>query len=357
MDKLLIVTPCVPNGLPTQGVVIAEQLSRDGVRVQLVSRARTRIGRVIDICFRSPWLAARHPAVLVDVFGERAFVYESVAILTAALLRRRVVAMLHNSMFPGFVARWPRWSRFVLGRASVVLTPHNFLREQLSATGIRVDGVIPNFIQLENYKYRERVAIAPRFLYLRGMHPLYNPEMAIRAFALIQTQFPEAELTLAGRDAPNAARCRALVEELGLRRVTFAGLVPKADISALADRHDIHLHTNRIDNMPVTIIEMWASGLPIVATNVGGIPDLVRDGEDAILVPSEDHRAMAAACLDMLKHPAGASRLAANGRARAEALSWPRVRPMWERVLFGRSEGSYPTPSELGVQPQGTAKP
>jgi glycosyltransferase involved in cell wall biosynthesis len=172
-------------------------------------------------------------------------------------------------------------------------------------------------------------------LYLRGMHPLYNPEMALRAFALIQARHPTASMTMAGPDGPDSRRCRALVAELGVRNVRFVGIVAKKNIPALADQHDIHLHTNRFDNMPVTIIEMWACGLPIVATRVGGMPHLVRNGEDAVLVPSEDHQAMANACLELLSNPQEAARLSANGRARAEEFTWQHVKPLWEQALFG----------------------
>ena len=339
-SKLLIVTPCVPNGLPTQGSIIAERLRTEGVSVAMVSRARTPLGRVIEVFLKGPWLMARHPQLVVDVFGERAFVYESFAIVCARLLRRRVIVVLHNGMLPNFVRRWPRWTKFVLAHADVVLTPHEFLREQLVPLGIRIDGVIPNFIDLERYTFRKRSSLAPRFLYLRGMHAIYNPEMALRAFALVQARYPEATLTMTGRDGAELPRCRALVAELSLRNVSFRGVVAKHEIARLADDHDIHLHTNRFDNMPVSILEMWACGLPIVGTNVGGMPHLVRDRIDALLVPSEDHRAMADACDQLLSQPQLALRLSVNGRARAEGLTWPRVKPLWDQVLCGKTPDS-----------------
>jgi glycosyltransferase involved in cell wall biosynthesis len=113
------------------------------------------------------------------------------------------------------------------------------------------------------------------------------------------------------------------------------------------------MHTNRFENMPVSIIEMWACGLPIVATDVGGMPYLVRSGLDAILVPSEDHRAMAAACIDLLSRPQLASTLSVNGRARAEGLTWGHAAPMWERVLFGDAAiptGLSSSPPELRLK-------
>lgn len=335
MRSVLVITPCVHNGLPTQGSLIAERLSEAGVQVGLLTRAKSRLGRLLDVACRAFWLSARYDTVLVDVFGERAFVYESLAILYARFWKKRLVVVLRNGMLPDFVNRWPRWTRFILSKPALLCAPHGFLQERLSTVSIRVDGVIPNFVDLEKYPYRRRGSLAPKFLYLRGMYPIYNPEMALRAFALIQQVYPQASISMAGREGPESERCRRLASDLGLRHVQFLGMVAKGEIPVLANQHDIHLHTNRLENMPVTVIEMWACGLPIVGTDVGGMPYLVRNGVDAILVPSEDYQAMAAACLKILSDSHFAERLSLEGRSRAEGLAWDRVKPIWEHALFG----------------------
>jgi glycosyltransferase involved in cell wall biosynthesis len=111
------------------------------------------------------------------------------------------------------------------------------------------------------------------------------------------------------------------------------GLVRREEIPRLAMQHDIHLHTNRVDNMPVSVLEMWACGLPIVGTRVGGVPYLIRDRHDGLLVPSEDYQAMAAACLELLTNAELARTLSRNGRARAEALTWEQVQSSWINIL------------------------
>jgi glycosyltransferase involved in cell wall biosynthesis len=214
------------------------------------------------------------------------------------------------------------------------LVPHQFLRSFLEAGGFKVDGTIPNFIELEKYKYRERSSLAPRFLYLRGMHPFYNAPMALRAFSIVQKQWPDASLTMAGAPGSESAQCEGIIRDCGLSNVRFTGIVPKDRIPELADAHDIHLHANRVENMPVSIIEMWACGLPIIGTAVGGMVHLARSGSDSILVNSDDHAAMAEACLRLLSDRELARTLSRNGRARAEELSWEKVKPAWESVLL-----------------------
>jgi L-malate glycosyltransferase len=334
VNRILVVTHCAPQGLPQQGSVIAEGLRQNGVQVRVIGRAKSGWGRLIEIVSYSLLLIPRYDVVLIDVFGLRAFVYESVAILYARLWRKRIVVFLHNGSMGEFVERWPRCTNFILSQPNLVLVPHHFLRNRLTPLGIRIDGIIPNFIKSEGHKFRERAILSPRFLYLRGMHPLYNAPMALQAFALVQRRYPEAQLTMAGKDDKDSAFCRSLVESLKLRNVSFPGIVPKGEIPALADKHDIYLQTSRVDNMPVSILEMWACGLPIVATNVGGMPYLILNRQDGILVQSEDHEAMADACFELLFNRELAATLSRNGRERAAALTWDRVKPFWEDALM-----------------------
>ena len=334
---ILVITPCPRNGLPTQGLRIAELLRDAGLQVNILSRAQSRVIRLLDMVFRGFIFVPFHDVVLVNLYGERAFVYESLIILYAYLLKKRVVVFIRSGLMPEFVQKWPRWTR-VVSCADLVLVPNGFLQEKLTALGLRIDGAIPNFIDLEQYRFRERVHLAPRFLYLRGFWSIYNPEMALRAFAIIQSKYPNASLTMAGREGDCSAMCRNLVRKLKLSNVNFVGLVPKNELIELADQHDIHLHTNRVENMPVSIVEMWACGLPIVGTNAGGMPYLARNNEDAILVESEDFMAMADACINLLSNPDLARRFSHNGRMRVQGLVWEQVKNSWLNALFEKNK-------------------
>lgn len=333
MQSVLIVTPCSRNAPPSQGFFIGEELRKAGARVQVLANAKSGVGRLLDVIFRGIWLIPQFDRIFVNVYGERAFAYESFAILYARLWKKHLVVLVHNGRMDEFIHRWPRWVGLVFSQVDRVVVPHRFLEEQLTKLGFRIDGTIPNFIDLKKYRYRERSILTPRFLYLRGMHSYYNPEMAIRAFAFIQNEYPDALLTMAGPEGSESAFCRKLVRDLNLRNVHFVGLIAKERIADLADQHDIHLHTNRVENMPVTIIEMWACGLPIVGTEAGGMPYLVRNGMDGILVKSDDYFTMAQACLKLLSDKEIAATLSRNGRKRAEELTWESIRPAWEKAL------------------------
>ena len=115
--------------------------------------------------------------------------------------------------------------------------------------------------------------------------------------------------------------------------VEFAGFLDgDAKIDAL-HQHDIFINTTRVDNAPVTLLEAAAAALPIVSTDAGGIPVLFRDGDEILLVPIGDARAMADAVERLVAEPGLGARIGARARERAMDASWPRVRERWLELL------------------------
>ena len=130
------------------------------------------------------------------------------------------------------------------------------------------------------------------------------------------------------------AAVMALAQERGLGdAVRFPGFLDAAAKAREFAAHDIFLNTNRVDNMPVSVVEAAAFGLPIVATAVGGIPHLLRDGETGLLVPDGDAAALSGAVRRLLEQPALAGRLSANGRRLAESCGWEQVRRQWAALF------------------------
>jgi phenylacetate-CoA ligase len=158
--------------------------------------------------------------------------------------------------------------------------------------------------------------------------------MAIRVLARLRATIPEASLVMAGRDKGLEIEARQLAEQLGLNgAVRFAGFLDLAEKVHEGHAADIFINTNRIDNMPVAVVEACAMGLPVVATAVGGVPDLLKDGETGLLVPDDDDKMMVEAIKRLLNDAELAGRLSANGRRLAEHSAWEQVRPQWEQLF------------------------
>lgn len=196
--------------------------------------------------------------------------------------------------------------------------------------------IVPNPLDLEAYRFTCRRKPRPRLVWLRTFHHIYNPQLAARVLARLVQTYPDARLTMVGPDKGDGSLelTRRTAEELGVaNRITYAGLVPKAGVPELLAEGDIFLNTTNADNAPVSVTEAMACGLCVVSTNVGGLPDLVTDGEDGLLVPRGDAAAMASAVERILDDPELAARLSSGARYTAETRDWSRVLPQWERLL------------------------
>jgi len=160
--------------------------------------------------------------------------------------------------------------------------------------------------------------------------------MAVRVVAELSVEWPDLELVMAGADKGDGSmqQVERLAAELGVQsRVKLPGQVPKERVPDLFERADIFLNTTNIDNTPISVLEAMACGLCVVSTDVGGIPYLVQNGHDALLVPPDDAPAMAEAVRRLLRQPAAAETLSRNARQTAERCDWSRIIPQWQSIF------------------------
>jgi glycosyltransferase involved in cell wall biosynthesis len=262
------------------------------------------------------------------------------ALLVARLFGRKTVLNYRSGECEDHLRRW-RTALPTVRRFDLVAVPSGYLVDVFARFGVGARAIF-NFVDSARFGFRKRQPLAPRFLSNRNHEPLYNVEMALRAFALVQERRPDASLLVAG-DGSLRPSLERLARELGLRAVEFVGRVPNERMPALYAAADIYLNTPDVDNMPGSIIEAYASGLAVVTTDAGGVPYIVRDGETGLVIPRGDHERMAAAALRLLEDDALAQRLIARAREECRKYSWEAVRGEWldlYRGLAGRVEAS-----------------
>jgi glycosyltransferase involved in cell wall biosynthesis len=162
--------------------------------------------------------------------------------------------------------------------------------------------------------------------------------MAIEVVAGLRDSGYDARLVMAGQDKGLQAEAARYAGSLGLGdAIRFPGFLDMAGKAREGSAADIFINTNRVDNMPVAVVEACAMGLPVVATDVGGLGHLLTEGQDGLLVPDGDVMAMVSAVRRLLEDPDLAERLSIHGRQLAERSSWAQVRAQWE-ALFTRCE-------------------
>jgi glycosyltransferase involved in cell wall biosynthesis len=248
------------------------------------------------------------------------------AIVVARIFGRPVVLHYHSGQAPDHLAR-SSVARAVLARTSRNVVPSSFLAGVFSAFGLRAD-IVPNLVDLTKFRFRQRDPLRPRILSTRNFESIYNVACTLRAFQLVQEHYPEASLTLVGGGS-EAPKLKTLAEALHLDHVTFAGRVSPDLIAGYYDAHDIYVQSPDIDNMPVSVLEAYASGLPVVSTDVGGISAILTHARHGLLAPAGDHHRLGRCLLQLLQDPLCARDLARSAFETCHAYTWTSLRHQW----------------------------
>jgi L-malate glycosyltransferase len=256
------------------------------------------------------------------------------AMAVAKLFRKQTILNYRSGEAADHLASWKRTAVPTMRlMTDAIAVPSGYLVDVFASFGL--DAIsIANFVPIDRLRYRRRDNPRPVFFANRNHEELYNVGCVLRAFEIIQREVPEAELIVAG-DGSQRAILESLAGALQLRNVQFIGRITPEEMATKYDEADVYLNSPDIDNMPGSIIEAFACGLPVVTTNAGGIPWIVSDEKNGLMVERNDHVGMARASLRLLKEPGLAARLSAAARSECEErYVWPAVRKQWEALYL-----------------------
>lgn len=360
--RIALVGPLPPpfGGMANQTRQLAELLRGEGVSVEVVRvnppyrPAWLEQVRGVRALFRLlPYLAHLWAAAgRNDLFhimansGWSWHLYAAPAIWIAKLRGKIVVVNYRGGEAEEFFTRAFAWVKPSLKRADAVIVPSGFLAPIFGKRGFATH-IVPNIVNLERFAaidMSEKPA-APHLLVARNLEQLYDNTTALHAFARIRQQHPDARLTIAG-SGPELEALKQLARTLSIAdAVTFAGRVENSEMPALYRTVHIALNPSLADNMPISILEALASGVPVVSTNVGGVPFLVEHEKTALLVPPGDAAAMADACLRILADQQFARKLITAGLELVREFAWNQVRGRLFKVYHNAPGGDTRLPA------------
>jgi glycosyltransferase involved in cell wall biosynthesis len=347
---ILLVGPLPPpsGGMANQTRQLARLLADEGCMVNVAQvnapYQPAWVGQIRGLralCRLAPYLVRLWTAVgkaeLIHVMANSGWawhLFAAPAIWIGHLRGKPVIVNYRGGDADAFFARQFRWVRPTLARASCVVVPSGFLGAVFAKYGV-ASTVVPNIVNLETFQPPVSRPSSPHLIVTRNLEPIYDIATAINAFAIVSRRHPEARLTIAG-SGPSRSELERLAQELGVAAcVSFTGRLDNAALPDLYRSASVHLNSSRIDNMPISLLEAMASGVPIASTRAGGIPYLVEHEKTGLLVPIGDHQALAAAALRLLDDPQLAARLAKAARQAVQAFSWPSVRTRLFAVYAG----------------------
>lgn len=296
-------------------------------RIKYVRTVVTSIAYVASLLVRLP----RFDVVHVFSASYLSFLLAPApAILIARLYGKPVLLNYHSGEAEDHLRRWRRTALPIIKLADRIVVPSDYLVSVFAKFGFQAERVA-NTVDLARFRFRERRLLKPVLLSNRNLERHYNVECTLRAFALIQQRVPDARLIVAG-DGGERRALRLLAARLAPDKVHFAGAVAPENMPALYDQADIFVNASDIDNQPLSIIEAFASGLPVVTTDAGGIPDMVTDGETGLMVGRGDYEALADRVIRLLSDKELATEIADRAREECRRYSWASVSGKWLRL-------------------------
>ncbi|WP_297743116.1 glycosyltransferase family 4 protein [Nitrosomonas sp.] len=343
--RIGLVGPLPPpsGGMANQTEQLARLLRQEGVNVDLIQvnppyyptwagkiKGVRALFRLLPYLYRL-WRAA-NTVQLFHVMANSGwswYLFATPAIWIARIKKKPVVINYRGGEADAFFEKSFFWVKPSLAMADAIVVPSSFLEEVFRKRGIATL-IVPNIINLDRFSKqanrRQGIEKTPHVILTRNLEPIYDNATAIRAFDLVRKTIPGARLTIAG-SGPERTALGRLVEELGIQEaVTFAGRIDNEAIAELYHRADIMVNPSLVDNMPISILEALACGVPVVSTDVGGIPHLVTHEKTALLVPPQDPVAMSNAMLSLLKDRDKAKQIADAGMLTVQQYTWPNVR-------------------------------
>jgi glycosyltransferase involved in cell wall biosynthesis len=240
-----------------------------------------------------------------------------------------------------------RTARPLLAAADMLVVPSGYLVDVFREFDLPAK-VVPNVVDLTQFSFRVRRPLRPHLVCTRGFHAYYSVDVVVRAFAEVLIEFPEARLDLVG-GGPQEGEIKGLVAKLGLARVNFCGVATRQDIGRFYSQADIFVNASCLDNMPVSVIEAFAAGTPVVSTAPESMPYLVDHERTGLLSPVGDEHALAENVIRLLREPDLAQRIAVNAYEESQRYSWPAVREQWIEVYRSLSSGSRRLEPELSA--------
>ena len=246
--------------------------------------------------------------------------------LIARLHRKKVLIHYHSGEARDHL-KHSRCAVRILRTADRIVVPSKYLVDVFQEFGLQAD-VVPNIVDLTQFSYRSRRPLQPHLICTRGFHRYYCIDLVVRAFDLVKKQYPNARLCLVGQGSLRP-QIDSLIKLLGLGDVEFTGPVAHRDIAGYYDQNDIFINASWLDNMPVSILEAFASGSPVVTTGPEGIRYMVDHESTGLLCEPGDWKSLAENVLRLLRDSDLAQRISTGAFEETKRYQWRCVRSQW----------------------------
>lgn len=312
---------------------LGSHLIDEGFKVTYSSSRINKLFRIIDMLSSVIIHRKKVDYVLIDTYSTHNFFYALSVSQLCRFFKIKYIPILHGGNLPNRLKKNSGFSKHIFNSAHVNVSPSIYLKNIFNEFGYKNVKFIPNSINITEYDYQKKVVDKPKLFWLRSYKKIYNPLMAIHVANGLKKRGFNIELCMVGPDGDGTfLYAQRLARELNLD-VNFNMKMKKKEWIELSNNYNIFINTSNFDNLPVSVIEAMALGFPIVSTNVGGLPFLIDDGNNGMLVAENDVEQMIVKIAEIVQNQELANQLSLNARKKAEQFDWDTVKHKWNNIL------------------------
>lgn len=313
--------------------VLGALFLESGFIVHSASNKKNIILRLLDMLFTCVKYRKQTDYVLIDTYSTLNFYYAYFVSLICRVLKLKYIPILRGGNLPERLKSSPKLSKSIFKNAFINVAPSLYIKSNFETYGFHNIICIPNSIVLKNYKFKERTFDNISLLWVRSFSKIYNPLLAIDILKALKDLHFNAKLCMVGPDSDGSLQeAKDYADALGVE-VIFTGKLTKDEWSSISEKYNFFINTTNFDNMPVSVIEAMALGLPIVSTNVGGMPFLIEHYENGILVAPNNVDDFVRAIIRLVNEPRQTNLLVNKARAKVEYFDWAKVEKQWIKTL------------------------
>jgi glycosyltransferase involved in cell wall biosynthesis len=324
MRRILLITNFKQGtGISVQVQLLGEKLKKEGYTTEIFSTKGSILYRSF-ILFKL--LNKGRNFDIFHVHGCSAFGFFPivVGVICGKISRKKIILTYHGGGAEEFFKKYSSLVKFFLCKTDQNIVLSGFLGKIFDKYAIPYT-VIPNMIEFGADVFGRREQINPYYISVRSLYKLYNVDCILRAFQLVQQNYPQATLTILG-DGPEKAELMLLSEKLSLKSVVFVGKIDNSKIYEYLSKADIFVSASTVDNQPVSILEAFDAGLPVIAGNVGGIPYMVENDKTGYLFSVENYRELAERMIVAVENQKLSQQMIMNAKSEVEKYRWGNVK-------------------------------
>jgi glycosyltransferase involved in cell wall biosynthesis len=270
---------------------------------------------------------------LVPLFGTwPSFIWQEILTRLLKFYKKKIILTVHGGSIPARMEKDAARFLRALKRAHIVTCPSAFIQQYLLKYNVKTR-LIENPVNLTEYIFQQKQKIGPRIIWMRAFDDVYNPSMAIRVAVLLAKKYPEFKMVMAGKGSMEN-EIKKMAQHFGLNdKIIFPGYINLQQKIDFVKEYDIYICTNKVDNAPVTFIEFMALGVPVISTNSGGIPYIIKDGENGLLTDVDDDEAMALQIQKLISEPLFSKKIIENAHEYSKRYDDRIIVEKWKEIF------------------------